>query len=369
MRCRSDSMNWGRRFISDRPVMLTYLSEFLAPHWGPARLLTSYTVLATVGALFSAILSLLVLPRVWHVLTTDKGRAHAVNAEDSIGKPVGVGLFIVLITVSVLVICLPYDPQLYFCLGALLIASCVGYLDDRKPGGLSELTLGLTDLAISLFVCVVLMNGSDAEVWLPFTSAHVTLPWWGGVLLYTPIVWLCINAVNCNDGVDGVSGTLSAVTICVLGFLLYSVVGDITNARYLLIPYNPDAVSWALAAAVFCGAILGYLWHNAPPSAALMGDAGSRPIGLFVGMCVVATGNPATVFFVGALLLFNGATGLAKVALMRLFGWRILSSVRFPFHDHVRKNLHWSNAQVLLRFLLIHVASIWLLVILLIKVR
>ena len=39
--------------------MLVYLSEFLAPYWGPARLLTSYTVLATVGALFSALLSLL----------------------------------------------------------------------------------------------------------------------------------------------------------------------------------------------------------------------------------------------------------------------------------------------------------------------
>ena len=349
--------------------MLTFLSEIISPYWGPARLFAFYPVLATVGALLSAMLSLLVLPRVWHVLTTDKGRAHAVKAEESVGKPVGVGLFIVLITVGVLLICLPYDPQLYFCLGAMLIASCVGYLDDRKPGGLSELTLGLTDLAISLFVCIVLMNGENAHVWLPFTSAQLTLPWWGGVLLYTPVMWLCINAVNCNDGVDGVSGTLSSFTICVLGFILYFVVGDVANARYLLIPYNPDAVSWALAAAVFCGAILGYLWHNAPPSAALMGDAGSRPIGLFVGMCVVATGNPAMVFFVGALLLFNGATGLVKVALMRLFGWRVLSSIRFPFHDHARKNLNWSNSQVLLRFLLIHVASIWVLVILLIKVR
>lgn len=349
--------------------MLAYLSELMTPVWGPARLFGSYAVLATVGALLSAALSLLLLPRVWHLLTTDKGRAHAVGADESVGKPVGVGIFIVLIVVGVLLICLPFDPKLYFCLGALLVASCVGYLDDLKKGGLSELTLGLTDLAISLFACIVLMNGADTELWLPFTSAHFTLPWWGGVLLYTPVVWLCINAVNCNDGVDGVSGTLSSFTICVLGLMLYFVIGDAKNAQYLLIPYNADAVNWALAAAVFCGAILGYLWHNAPPSAALMGDAGSRPIGLFVGMCVVVSGNPVMVFFVGALLLFNGATGLAKVAIMRLFGWPILSTIRFPFHDHVRKNLHWSNAQVLLRFLLIHVASMWLLIILLIKVR
>lgn len=106
-----------------------------------------------------------------------------------------------LITVGVLLICLPYDPRFYFWLGTVLIASLVGYLDDRKPGGLSELALGLTDLAISRFVCVVLMNGENTQVWLPFASAQLTPPPWGGVLLYTPVVWLRINAVNCNDGV------------------------------------------------------------------------------------------------------------------------------------------------------------------------
>jgi len=75
------------------------------------------------------------------------------------------------------------------------------------------------------------------------------------------------------------------------------------------------------------------------------------------------------IFFVGPLILFNGATGLAKLALIRLFGLRILSSIRFPFHDHARKNLNWSNAQVLLRFLLVHLASLWFLVIILLKVR
>lgn len=349
--------------------MLPYLSELLTPYWGPARLLSSYVVLATVGSFCSAVIALFLLPRVWHLLTTDKGRAHAINAGESVGKPLGVGLVLVLITLAVLGVVLPADPRIYFCSGALLVASLVGYVDDVKRGGLSELTLGLTDLAISIFVCVVLLNGERSQVWLPFTSLNIELPFWAGLLVYTPVVWMCINAVNCNDGVDGVSGTLSAVTIGALGFILYFVVGDVVNAEYLLIPYREDGAGWAIAAAVFCGSIVGYLWHNAPPSAALMGDAGSRPIGLFIGMCIVVTGNPVMVFFVGALLLFNGATGLAKVALIRLFGWRVLHTIRFPFHDHARKNLQWSNAQVLLRFLLIHLASLWFLVIVLLKVR
>ncbi|GLQ57195.1 hypothetical protein [Devosia nitrariae] len=349
--------------------MLPYLSELLAPYWGPARLFSSYAMLATVGSFFSALASVLLLPRLWHLATKDKGRAHAVDSEQSVGKPVGVGIFVVLITAIFLALFAPVDARIYFCFGAVLLASCVGYVDDFKPGGLSQLTLGLTDLAMSIFVCVVILSGYDAELWLPFTSTHFDVPFWLAMLIYAPVVWICINAINCSDGVDGVSGSLSAVTIGALGFILYVVVGDVTNAQYLLVPFRADAANWAIASAIFCGAIVGYLWHNAPPSAALMGDAGSRPIGLFIGMCIVVSGNPAIVFFVAPLLLFNGATGLVKVGLIRVFGWRTLDSIRFPFHDHARKNLQWSTSQVLLRFLLIHLASLWFLLTLLIKVR
>jgi phospho-N-acetylmuramoyl-pentapeptide-transferase len=291
-----------------------------------------------------------------------------VGAADSVGKPVGVGIIMTLIFVVTVALFSPVDAHIYFCIGAVVLASCVGYIDDRN-GGLSELVLGLTDLLVALFVCVVLLWGHDIKMWLPFTPLALDIPFWLALLIYAPVVWLCINAINCSDGVDGVSGTLSAVTICALGFILYMVVGDAANAKYLLIPFREDAASWAVVAALLGGIIVGYLWHNAPPSSALMGDAGSRPIGLFVGICIVVSGNPAMIFFVGPLILFNGATGLAKVALIRLFGLRILSSIRFPFHDHARKTLNWSNAQVLLRFLLIHLASLWFLVIILLKVR
>jgi phospho-N-acetylmuramoyl-pentapeptide-transferase len=348
--------------------MLTYLADLLTPIWGPARLLSSFVVLATVGSLVSALATLFLLPRLWEALPRDRGRAHAVGAADSVGKPVGVGLIMILILLAVVALFSPIEPHIYFSMGAVLLASGVGFIDDRT-GGLSELTLGLTDLLVALFVCVVLLWGQDTKLWLPFTPMVFDIPFWLGLLIYTPVVWLCINAVNCNDGVDGVSGSLSAVTIAALGFILYMVVGDAANAKYLLIPFREDAASWAIVAAIFCGVIVGYLWHNAPPSAALMGDAGSRPIGLFVGICIVVSGNPAMIFFVAPLMLFNGATGLAKVALIRVFGLRILSSIRFPFHDHARKNLNWSNSQVLLRFLLIHLASLWFLVIILLKVR
>ncbi len=63
-------------------------------------------------------------------------------------------------------------------------------------------------------------------------------------------------------------------------------------AGHLGIPTNPEGQDWAIMAFIMAGAVCGYLWYNAPPSAVLMGDAGSRPLGLLIGMLVVATGNP-----------------------------------------------------------------------------
>src|SRR5690606_5859183 len=117
------------------------------------------------------------------------------------------------------------------------------------------------------------------------------------------------------------------------------------------------------------GCIAGYLWYNAPPSQVLMGDAGSRPIGLLIGMLVVATNNPLFLVLVGSVLLLNGTTGLLKVALMRFFGLKVLAGVRFPLHDHCRKELGWTNSQVLVRFMLVHLGVSALLVMLVLKVR
>ncbi len=69
------------------------------------------------------------------------------------------------------------------------------------------------------------------------------------------------------------------------------------------------------------------------------------------------------------MILLNGATGLVKVALMRFLGVRVLGGVRFPLHDHFRKERGWSNSQVLVRFMLVHLGLSALLIILVLKVR
>lgn len=124
-----------------------------------------------------------------------------------------------------------------------------------------------------------------------------------------------------------------------------------------------------MLAFLMVGCLLGYLWYNAPPSEVLMGDAGSRPLGLLLGILVAATRNPFLVVIVAFIVLANGATGLVKVAIMRFFKIGILRNVRFPLHDHCRANLKWSNSQVLVRFVLIHIFVSAMLLALVLKIR
>jgi phospho-N-acetylmuramoyl-pentapeptide-transferase len=124
-----------------------------------------------------------------------------------------------------------------------------------------------------------------------------------------------------------------------------------------------------MLAFLMIGCLGGYLWYNAPPSSVLMGDAGSRPLGLLVGLLVLATGNPFLIFVAAGVVLANGATGLLKVALLRFLNIGIFRNVRYPLHDHVRHKYGWSNAQVLVRFTLLQAVVTAILMVLLLKIR
>jgi phospho-N-acetylmuramoyl-pentapeptide-transferase len=114
---------------------------------------------------------------------------------------------------------------------------------------------------------------------------------------------------------------------------------------------------------LFIACILGYLWYNATPSRLLMGDAGSRAMGLFIAIAIMKTGRPFLYLLAALVLMVDGGIGLLKVSLIRVFKIYILKNVRTPLHDHVRKNLGWSNAQTVFKFaiiqIMIAVAIVW----------
>jgi phospho-N-acetylmuramoyl-pentapeptide-transferase len=348
--------------------MLSWIDDTFGRAFGPLRLFNSFFFLAAVGYAFAALATWIALPRLWDRLPRDQGRAFAVAAEQSVGKPVSAGIIFVSLFVIASALFIPFGSIALRALPFIVAAMLVGYFDDRR-GGFSEYALAAMDLAIAFLASVSILGFTDWVMWLPGFKPPIAVSPWLALPLATGLIWTSINATNCSDGVDGVSGSLTGTAILILGALLYAVIGNADVAAHLSIPVNPQGAGWAIMAFLMVGCISGYLWYNAAPSQVLMGDAGSRPLGLLIGLLVVATGNPLFLLLVGSVIVVNGATGLVKVAITRFLGLRILAGVRFPLHDHARKELGWSNTQVLVRFLLLHLGLSALLVILVLKIR
>lgn len=378
--------------------MLPEIAPFLTRYWGPFRLLGSYLVLIGFGTCAAALTVWIGLPRLWHSLPTDKGRDNAVNAKASVGKPTGGGLIVICLAVPWIVLVLPWRTQLFSVLFCLVLCMLTGYLDDRSRRPWSEFRKGFLDIIVALLTCLAISGGTPVEIWLPFLKGQFVLPLWAFVPVGTAVLWFSINAVNCSDGVDGLAGTLILLALFHLGAFLYVVIGHEKVAEYLLVPHDPQCANWSLIVFSSAGALAGYLWHNAEPSAILMGDAGSRAFGLLIGIAVLASGNPFLVLVVAPVLLVNGGAGLVKLVVLRLMrriGFetadpsdqphpegskmrvahahyhflRLLHSVRFPLHDHCRHRLHWSNTQVLVRFALVQAFLTPFLLLLLVKLR
>ena len=349
--------------------MLYYIGHTLAEVFGPFRLLTSYVFLATLGTALAAVLSWWLLPKYWHILPVDRGRQFAVDAEKSIGKPISAGSLFIPIFVVIALLFVPFHWQFFEILVCVVIAMIVGYFDDRTPGGWSEYRLGAIDLGIAIAASMIICQLQPFTMWLPLYKDPIDIPPGWFILGATPLIWMTINATNATDGVDGLSASLSGTALLFLGMILYVIVGHEDIARYLLVPHYKQGADWAIMAFILVGCLTGYLWHNSYPSAVLMGDSGSRPIGLMLGVLALACGNPFLILVVGFVILVNGATGIIKVALLRFFKIGIFRQIRYPLHDHVRHNMGWSNTQVLVRFMLLQMVGTPILLVLLLKVR
>ena len=336
---------------------------------GPFRLLTSYIFLAGLGTALGALLTWWLLPKCWHLLPMDRGREYAIDAEKSIGKPMSAGVLFIPLFIFLSLLVVPFDWQFVGILACIFVAMVAGYLDDRSEGGWSEYRLGAIDLIIALVASMFICGLEPFTLWLPLFKDPITISPLPFVLGATLLIWVSINATNCTDGVDGLSASLSGMGILFLGGILYGIVGHEAIAAYLLIPHYVQGADWAIFAFVMVGCLTGYLWHNSYPSAVMMGDAGSRPIGLLLGVLVLACGNPFLILVVAFVVLVNGATGMIKVALLRFFKIGIFSRIRYPLHDHVRHNMGWSNTQVLVRFMLLQAVGTPILLVLLLKIR
>ena len=284
------------------------------------------------------LLSALLLKLMMKSLPRDMGREYAVNGALSAGKARGAGIVFIcsFIIVSMIFVPLSIEYGVYYAL--IFIEMMSGYLDDKSDKPWGEYKKGMIDFIVSALTATVFVIYNrgllDISVFGHGVSVH---PIVYGVIA-TFVFWLLINAVNCADGIDGFSTTLTAISLV-----------SALAAGYLL---SMDSDTFSLAF-IMLAVLVPYLWKNSPPSTVLMGDAGSRSLGLFLCLIVLKTGNALLIIPLCFMLCLDGLIGIFKVSVIRFLKFNPLKRVRTPLHDHFRKNKGWSDSQVRYRFSII----------------
>ncbi len=297
-------------------------------------------VAATIGILFAFFATVLLLWRCKDRLPRDMGRDFAVDGKLSAGKPRGAGFLFVLVFAVAALVFVPIETEWLIYLLLVAASMLTGFLDDCAKHPWGEYKKAVLDLVIAVMVAMTYMNYHGTTIAFLTTGTSVELPAWLFALLAVALVWGSINVTNCADGVDGLSATLTTITLLSF-YILNAVLKQETIFNYLLL--------------LFIACLLGYLWHNATPSTMLMGDAGSRAMGTLIAIAALVSGRPLVYLVFAAVLMVDGGIGLIKVALLRFLKIKILTKVRTPLHDHVRKISGWSNTQAVYRFAIIQI--------------
>lgn len=294
------------------------------------------------GVIFAFAMTLILMKACADKLPHDQGRAFAVDGALSKGKVRGTGLIFVLVfAVSDLLFNIFTVEKLIY-LVVIVLCMLTGYFDDAAEKPWNEYLKGALDFALAIIVAVTYLyyNGNSFTIGM-LGSMTVTIPYVVYGILIIVLVWTSINVTNCTDGVDGLSATLSIITL---------------GSFYLTFRSLDNLSGYSYTIALFIIVLVAYLWYNATPSSMLMGDAGSRAMGMIIAIIALVSGSPLLYIPFAIVMIADGGLGLVKVSVIRFLKIKsFLKNVRCPLHDQARKVNEWSNTQVVFRFAIIQV--------------
>lgn len=174
------------------------------------------------------------------------------------------GIAMVAGTIFSVVLLSTLDQQLISILVGFAVIWAFGLWDDK-----CDLNYKIKFLGQLLAVIIVVVWGDVVVRSVPFINFYlpdyIALP-------FTIFALIGItNAINLSDGLDGLAGGTSLISISIIALLAYDAGGDMVVL-----------ISMAVA-----GSILGFLRHNTYPARLFMGDTGSQFLGFSLGILVI----------------------------------------------------------------------------------
>jgi phospho-N-acetylmuramoyl-pentapeptide-transferase len=236
-------------------------------------------------------------------------------------------------------------------LGVMLGFGLLGALDDwmgvRRVNGGSGLSARAKfsgQLLIALVTAVGLHSALDIHsIALPGVAQKIDIGLW-----YIPIAMFIIvsmsNAVNLTDGLDGLAGSLSAVSFVAYGIIAY------------LQGQNP-LMAFCLTVV---GAVMAFLWYNAYPADLYMGDLGALALGATLGTVALMTGQWLLLPIIGLVFVAETVSVVLQVGWFKWTRRRTGEGRRVfrmaPLHLHFEM-VGWSETHVTQRLWLVGILA------------
>jgi len=161
------------------------------------------------------------------------------------------------------------------------------------------------------------------------------------------VVWVLLmltgaaNGVNLADGMDGLAAGSAALV-----FASYTVIA-FWQFRKPDIYQGIDPLELATISAAMSGALLGFLWWNAPPAKVFMGDVGSQGVGGLLAALALLTNTHLLLALLGGIYVAETLSVLVQVVSFRATGRRVFRMSPLHFHFDLGG---WPETTVVVRF-------------------
>jgi phospho-N-acetylmuramoyl-pentapeptide-transferase len=180
-----------------------------------------------------------------------------------------------------------------------------------------------------------------------------------GWLLY--LAWISLigvassNSVNVTDGLDGLAagsgifvvGAYSLIAFWQVQQVCTNVASAVQSACY----GTRDPFDLAIISASFVGALVGFLWWNAPKAKVFMGDVGSMAIGgVVAAMAILTRTELLLVLVAGVYVIASGSVILQRLYFKLTRGKRLF--LMSPLHHHLEMR-GWSEITIVVRMWII----------------
>ncbi|MBS0423876.1 MAG: phospho-N-acetylmuramoyl-pentapeptide-transferase [Proteobacteria bacterium] len=346
--------------------MLLTLSQWLAQDiraFNVFSYITLRTVLATLTAL---VISFIIGPLMIRKLTAykigqavrdDGPQTHLVKT----GTPtMGGALILMSIVLTTLLWSDLNNRYIWVVLATTLGFGVIGWVDDyrkvvhRNPKGLSARAKffwqSLIAFVVALYLVSIAEIPAQTDMIVPFfKEVAIPLGAAGFVVLSYFVIVGTSNAVNLTDGLDGLAIMPTVMISSALAVFAYAA-GHVVFAKYLGIPYIPNAGELAVFCGAMAGAGLAFLWFNAYPAEVFMGDVGALALGAALGIVTVIVRQEIVLVIMGGVFVVEALSVMLQVASFKLLGKRVFRMA--PLHHHFELK-GWKENQVVVRFWII----------------